>query len=259
MKKHAFNKTLIYDDNCPLCKAYSGAFVKTGFLASKNRVGFSEISCGSLPGSAQKITIDWQKAKHEIPLIDCTNGTVKYGIEALAEILSQKLFFIKPLLKISFSRFACKKLYGLISYNRKIIVANIHPVINQIDCSPDFHFYYRWMMTFTCSLLSFFFTTIAVKNLQLSMPNHFESFVFFMLPVLPILYTGKNKNRLADACTHVSIIGIVSTFLFMSSTFLKNISSLPQSIFIVLLCMCACVTLHQLVKRATYIIKNNIA
>jgi len=34
------DKILVYDDACPLCVAYTGAFVKTGLLTAEGRKSF---------------------------------------------------------------------------------------------------------------------------------------------------------------------------------------------------------------------------
>jgi predicted DCC family thiol-disulfide oxidoreductase YuxK len=88
-----FNKALLYDDNCPLCKAYTNAFVQTGFLQQKNRIAFSEIN-------TSQFDIDWKKARHEIPLIDRDTGQVLYGIDALVNILQQKCVCIGWLIRV---------------------------------------------------------------------------------------------------------------------------------------------------------------
>ncbi|MFC4231059.1 hypothetical protein ACFOW1_04100 [Parasediminibacterium paludis] len=42
MKNHA--KVMVYDDNCPLCNAYTSAFVKMGLLEANGRKAFSQVS-----------------------------------------------------------------------------------------------------------------------------------------------------------------------------------------------------------------------
>lgn len=42
----ARSKVIIYDDGCPLCAAYTNAFVKTGMLAKEGRKNFNEIDPG---------------------------------------------------------------------------------------------------------------------------------------------------------------------------------------------------------------------
>ena len=77
------NKIIIYDDNCPLCSAYTNAFVKTGFIDKEGRRDFSTIS----PELLKKI--DLHKSVNEIPLVDIKSNQVWYGIDALLEVLGQ--------------------------------------------------------------------------------------------------------------------------------------------------------------------------
>lgn len=130
------DKILIYDDACPLCAAYTSAFVKTGLLTAEGRKPFSDASPELL------FTINWQRSKNEIPLLDPATNKVWYGIDALLEILGQKCTFIKTIGRIKPVNWLLRKLYSFISYNRKVIVAaKTSPL--KIDCSPSFNLFYR--------------------------------------------------------------------------------------------------------------------
>src|SRR5687768_10026750 len=130
------NRILIYDDNCPLCTWYTGLFVKYGFLPEGGRRPFSTLDPALLN------SIDFTKGKNEIPLLDTPSGKVIYGIDALLEILGQKFPFIKKAGSLRPVNWMLRKVYKLISYNRKVIVANrCGP--GTIDCSPEFNDRYR--------------------------------------------------------------------------------------------------------------------
>ena len=111
------NKILVYDDNCPLCTWYSGLFVKYGFLESGGRKAFSTLDDKLLS------LIDFNKSRNEIPLLDTSSNRVLYGIDALLEILDQKIPCIKTTGNVAPIKWFLKKFYKLISYNRKVIVA----------------------------------------------------------------------------------------------------------------------------------------
>lgn len=132
------NKILVYDDNCTLCSWYSGLFVKHGFLDAEGRKAFSTIDNTLLS------KIDFNKSRNEIPLLDTSTLKVLYGIDALLEILNQKIPFIKTTGNLKPIKCFLKKLYKLISFNRKVIVAKKCGPGN-IDCSPDTNFYYRFI------------------------------------------------------------------------------------------------------------------
>lgn len=143
------NKILVYDDNCPMCKWYSGLFVKYGFLPTTGRKAFSVLD-------EQTLTkIDFDKSRNEIPLLDGDTGKVLYGIDALLEILDQKIPFIKLTGNLKPVKWFLKKIYRLISYNRKVIVAKKCGA-GSIDCAPDINYLYRLAFMFACLLLNTF-------------------------------------------------------------------------------------------------------
>jgi len=127
---------IVYDESCPLCAAYTSAFVQTGLLQKEGRQSFSTLSPELLE------LMDLKKSVNEIPLIDLEKKQVWYGIDALLEILGQKLPFIKRIGNISPIKWCLQKAYKLISYNRRVIVAGNQHVGN-VDCTPDFNIPYR--------------------------------------------------------------------------------------------------------------------
>ncbi|OQP67709.1 hypothetical protein [Niastella populi] len=130
------DKVLVYDDACPLCVAYTSAFVKTGLLTAEGRKPFSDASPELLH------CINWQRSKNEIPLFDPVSKKVWYGIDALLEILGQKCSLIKTIGRYKPVNWFLRKLYSFISYNRKVIVA-ARTSPQKIDCSPSFNLFYR--------------------------------------------------------------------------------------------------------------------
>lgn len=153
------HKLLLYDDYCPLCSWYSGLFVKFGLLQSDNRVPFSRADLSVLT------TIDIEKAKDEIPLYDPSTKQTLYGIDALLDILGQRLPFIRLAGNCRPVNWFLKKLYKFISYNRKVIIARkCGP--GTFDCSPGFNPFYR---------VIFLLTFLLVNSLML-IPLHNEVF-----------------------------------------------------------------------------------
>ena len=149
------NKILIYDDNCPLCTWYSGLFVKYGFLNADGRQPFSTLDDKLLS------KIDFDKSRNEIPLLDTSTNKVVYGIDALLEILDQKIPLIKATGNLAPLKWFLKKLYKLISFNRKVIVAKKCGA-GSIDCSPDNNYLYRFVFMVVCLL----FNTVMLYPVQ---------------------------------------------------------------------------------------------
>ena len=137
------DKILVYDDNYPLCTWYSGLFVKYGFLNADGRKPFSTLDDILLA------KIDFDKSRNEIPLLDISTNKVVYGIDALLEILGQKIPFIKTTGNFRPLKWVLRKIYKLVSFNRKVIVAKkCGPAT--IDCSPDYNYLYRFIFMAAC-------------------------------------------------------------------------------------------------------------
>lgn len=158
------SRLLIYDDHCPLCAWYSNLFVKYGLLKPAERRPFSTLD------DETYYKIDFDKAKDEIPFIDNTNGRVLYGIDALVAILSAKMPFIRRIADVKPVNWFLRRLYKLISYNRKVIVAKKCGK-GDIDCAPSFNYCYR---------LLFMLLFLAFNSFMLYPIHH------YVLSVLPV-------------------------------------------------------------------------
>lgn len=128
-------KTLIYDDGCPLCQAYTSAFVATHLLDAAGRKNFSNVDAGIFA------LVDKSKCHNEIPLVDTNTKQVWYGIDALLELLDARFPLVKRIGNIKPIKWLLQKTYNFISYNRKVIVGS--KPRNGYDCSPDFSERYR--------------------------------------------------------------------------------------------------------------------
>lgn len=131
-------KAIIYDDTCPMCCLYTEAFVKVDLLKKDNRVSFSELA-----NKKEFVDqLDFDKSRHEIPLVDVNGGETLYGMDSLVYILSQKFPILERFMNIGPIHFFFKKLYKLVSYNRRVIVPS-KKVKQEFDCTPDFNLKYR--------------------------------------------------------------------------------------------------------------------
>src|SRR5689334_12403294 len=126
------DRILLYDDHCPLCSWYSGLFVKFGLVSAENRVPFSEADIEILT------SIDIERGKDEIPFLDKRTGITLYGIDTLLEILGQQAPFIRSIGNFRPVKWFLQRLYKLVSYNRKVIVARKCGT-GRFDCSPAFN------------------------------------------------------------------------------------------------------------------------
>jgi predicted DCC family thiol-disulfide oxidoreductase YuxK len=132
--KNLESKTILYDDVCPLCQAYTGCFVRFGWLG--RRRGLAGLSAEVLA------RIDLERARHEIPLYDEQTGETVYGLDALFLILGTQFPVLKPVFASRLVRYPLRQLYNLISYNRRVI-AGTRPPASGFDCGPDVSIAYR--------------------------------------------------------------------------------------------------------------------
>lgn len=241
------NKAIIYDDNCPLCKAYTSAFVKGGFLQKENRIAFSKVNM-------QQFNIDWYKAKHEIPLVNLQTGEVKYGVDALTDILQQKISIIKPIMKVYIFNWFFRKLYKLISYNRKIIVASEEQHLPSIDCTPDYSFFWRWLLIIICYIISNIFFVTASNRVFSLYEMHLFTWVITCWIIVPVIHSMQcSKKKATDIHAHASVTATITGFLlFISSYFLKYFCQTPL-VFYIILSLILWISTKQIIKRHHHI------
>ena len=245
------SKILIYDDDCPLCEAYSAAFVKTGLLNEEGRKSFSNIDADNFAW------IDKSKCNNEIPLIDTQTKQVWYGIDALLEILSQKIPFIKFIGNIKPVKWFLQKLYRFISYNRKVIVAETSKT--NYDCSPDFNTRYRLFF------LGVFFLFNTVMLFPLYQTVFCHSFIgrnsFLQLQAAHLLLVASNiacgltlKNKTGlEYLGQVNMLALLSILLLMPLHFIIKYFLPLQNVYInIYLLVLSIYILKQYIKRMKY-------
>ncbi|WP_025142188.1 hypothetical protein [Pedobacter jeongneungensis] len=139
------NHVILFDNECPMCYAYTKAFVKTGMLAQDGREAYQEIPQNICP------LVNKQRAANEIALINTETGEVTYGIQSLFKIIAHAMPFFKPLFLFSPFVYLMRKLYAFISYNRKVIIP---AAVKENTIQPTFKLHYRiayllftWLIT----------------------------------------------------------------------------------------------------------------
>ena len=140
-------KVIIYDDTCPLCNAYTGAFVRTGLLSAEGR------QCFSTASPEVMAALDLDRSRHEIPLYDRVTGKTLYGMDSLFFILGNRWAWLKPLFGNGVFRAIIYQFYQLITYNRRIIAGSM-PSTEGFDCAPDFNMRYRSLYIVLALLIS---------------------------------------------------------------------------------------------------------
>ena len=197
------HRIIIYDDVCPLCKAYTEGFVQLGWLPLENRIGFSQVPKTILD------QIDCDRARHEIPLFDTETGETIYGKDALFFILGEQVPVFKPLFKFPPFRGFIFCLYQIITYNRRIIAGSPTPQ-NGFDCAPDFHPFYRWLYIG----LATFFSIFLLKNFNENIDNQLIAISgLFLVGILRGLFLTSFKRK-TDYFGHYATVFLIISVLF---------------------------------------------
>ncbi len=125
-------QVILYDDSCPMCRLYTGAFVRYGIMEKDGRVAFSQV-----PESV-RCRLDVDRARREIPLCDLASGQVRYGLDALFFVLGTRFPTFGRILRIPGVKAFWTPIYFWISFNRRML-AGFPPPDGGFDCEPPLH------------------------------------------------------------------------------------------------------------------------
>jgi len=244
-------KILLYDDYCPLCTWYSGLFVKYKLLKPENRIPFSKADIEILT------SIDIEKAKDEIPFFDIKTGRTLYGIDSLLEILGQKLPGIKSIGNFKPAKWFLQRLYKLVSYNRKVIVAK-KCGSGHFDCSPGFNVFYR---VFFMSLFLFFNSLML-----LPLHNHlfsrlsFYHLSFYQLQTAHLIFVVINcgvavflkQKQAIEFLGQVNMLALITILLLIPIMAFSSLAVATESIIVIYLAFLTALIIREYFRRMKY-------
>lgn len=214
-------KAIIYDDNCPLCHWYTGAFVKADLLTQQGRISFSELAQTDLADQ-----MDLHRSKHEIPLVDLQGGKTIYGIDSLIYLLNPRFPFIKRAMAITPVNYTIRKLYKLISYNRGVMAPS-PPRPRLYDCTPEFNWKYRLLFIGIAGVLG-------LSMLNLSLPGSiFFSFILPLLGGLLLLGTRFKAQHYITYLGHLAVLAVLSGGISLVGWFIPALFPLNAILAIV--------------------------
>jgi predicted DCC family thiol-disulfide oxidoreductase YuxK len=249
MKK--YNYIIIYDDACPMCAAYTSGFVKAGLLENQNRQAFSTADPSLL------CQVDIKKSVNEIPLIDTRNNKVYYGIDAMLQVLAQKIPLIKTIGNIKPVKWFLLRLYRFISYNRKVIVAKATPA-NGFDCSPDLNVKYRLLfllvfLLFNTAMLSPLHRYVLDNSMFASADyRHFQlAHALFVLMNISLCFVLPRRVRL-EYLGQVNMLALTMILLSLPLLLLNKYFSISAGINNFFLGMITIVILKEYARRMVY-------
>lgn len=146
------NQYLLYDEDCRLCKWYTGTFVKYGFLQKDARMPYHQGI------NDQRFSFDEERARDEIALVSEDSQEVFYGIDSLLRVIGRKWSWAERIGRFLPVYLFLKLLYKLVSMNRKII----SPTACSTGCECSPHRSVFWRITFI--ILSGLITSTIVNN-----------------------------------------------------------------------------------------------
>ncbi len=218
------NQTLLYDEDCPLCQAYTGAFVKSGMLDDKGRKPYAELNDSEL------VFVDTEKAANEIALIDRENNTVTYGVDSLIKVIGNSFPLVNTISNITPIKYILKKLYSFISYNRKVIIPGKNSN-NTIQCAPAFNYRYRIAFMLFATIV----TAITLFNYAELLPipqGGFSREIALALGQLAFqfifLYRLDNKTVL-NYLGNVMTVSLAGSLLLLPMLLINSFIALPET------------------------------
>lgn len=213
------NQTLLYDEDCPLCRVYTSGFIKAGMLDEKGKKPYCQLS------NEEQNFIDVKRASNEIALVDNENKTVIYGIDSLLKVIGFSFPWIEKIGNLKPIKFFLKKLYSFISYNRKVIIPNKIKKEIKLQCVPDFNFKYR---------ILYILFAIVTSSLLINKFN--DNFVFsktllfttVLLLIQNILILKFSKEIVLNYLGNFTTSLLFGSLLLLPIIILKSFVNLPE-------------------------------
>jgi hypothetical protein len=214
------NTRLLYDEDCPLCAAYTAGFVAAGMLDANGKISFSQIDRTAHP------FVDFNRASNEIALIDTKKQTVVYGIDSLLTIIGGSFPFIKTIGNFRPVKFALKKAYSFISYNRKVIMPNPLSAQHKVQCLPLFNYRYRVAYL----LLAISITALILRSYANLIPGMPEGNLMteFILAAGQILFQAfflinRDKKTILNYAGNLMTVSLAGALLLWPFILLSNV------------------------------------
>lgn len=239
------DQTLLYDEDCPLCQAYTGAFVKTGMLDNNGRKPYSNLTDNEL------VFVDRTKAANEIALIDRNNNTVTYGVDSLLTVIGNSFPLVSTIGNCKPIKFILKKLYSFISYNRKVIIPG--KASTAIQCTPSFNYKYRIAYIVFAAII----TAIVLYNYAGLMPVPNGGFVrevilaYGQLLFLGIFLYRLDNKTLLNYLGNVMTVSLGGALLLLPILLVNSFTNVPQIVNILWFGLTAALMFAEHYRRVT--------
>jgi hypothetical protein len=216
--KTSTGQVLIYDQHCPFCNWYTGLFIRTGFLPETGRIPYGSVADN----------VDWhfnrELARNKIALVDRETSTVHYGIDSLLIVLGNRLPLVRKIGMLKPAHFLLERLYGFISYNRKVIAPSDCNVA--CACVPQRSVFRRISFIVLCALLVNLVTglyfTLQLGDFYAAGIN--TDLIFFGLQLLFqwVFFRLLKQRNFYDYAGNVSFVSALGALLLLGFHWLLN-------------------------------------
>lgn len=242
------NQTLLYDEDCPLCRVYTSGFIKAGMLDENGKKPYCQLS------DEEQNFIDVKRASNEIALVDNENKTVIYGIDSLLKVIGFSFPWMAKIGNLKPIKFFLKKLYSFISYNRKVMIPSKIKKEIKLQCVPDFNFKYRILYILFAVVSSSLLLNKFNDNLTILKTILFTTVLILIQSI--ILFKFSKKIMLSYIGNFTTSI-LFGTLLLLPIIVLKSFINIPENTFHFYFCFIISTTIIDIVRRIQ-IIKFNL-
>lgn len=235
---------ILYDADCPMCKVYTNAFIKTGML--DGRTPYQQ-----MPGEICPY-VDKQRAVNEIALVDTKTGEVSYGVQSLFKIIANSFPMFKSLFSFKPFIWLMSKLYAFISYNRRVIIPSTER--ETFDTIPTFRLDYRIMyLIFTWWLASFILSAYApLLNVAVPAGHPYREYfvcagqIFFQGIIIQFWAKHKTWDYLGNMMT----ISLGGSFMLLIGLLVARLVTPPDIVYVLYFLAIAGLMLLEHIRRS---------
>lgn len=239
---------LIYDGDCPMCRMYSHAFVKTNMLDEDGIQSYNEMS------SEVKLEIDVNRARNEIALVNTVDHSVQYGIDSWFSIFSNSFPLFGYLARFKPFYVFMKGFYLFISYNRRVIAPG-KEFHREDSCDPDYNITWRIVYLAVISVLVAISLNTYLKAVPIYANQHIGIFTEWLIVLGQMAFQGSflffiRKERMLHYFGHLMTISMIgSLFLIPAIILQKPLMTISPWLYLSWFGIPVAIMLSQHVKR----------
>ncbi len=224
------NNIIYYDEDCPLCQAYTSTFVKTKMLDFDGRKPFGKIT------REEQHFIDIERASNEIALMDTESKTVTYGLDSLLKIIGFSFPWVEKMGKTKPMGYILKKIYAFISYNRKVIVPSKLNNENKLQCIPKFNMSYRMLYILFAAVITvlvLFDYSSSFSFISESSIVRESTLVIGQILFQGILIVNLKKKEIIDYLGNLMTVSLMGSIILSPILLIGNFLLIPETMLLI--------------------------